>query len=103
MAKWSCTIQAACAHHEDPAKELEMNRKQNKKFVSIEEEYTTTMVILKTAGLSIIGLLLVVLFSYSVVSLESLHSFSPTIDALFSSENGVFYWNIATLALLLVL
>jgi hypothetical protein len=52
------------------------------------------------AGLSVAVLILILLFSYNVVSLDTLHNFSNSIDVLFNS-NLIFWWSLAPLAILM--
>lgn len=58
---------------------------------------------LRMAGYAMAGVVVVLVFSYSVVSLDGYHNFSQSIDVLFSSPMKVFWWNFAPLALLAVL
>lgn len=67
------------------------------KYVSLYDESSSG---LSKGGLALSSLILVVLFSYSTVNYDSLHNFSPTIDALFQGLGRVFGWSIAPLILL---
>lgn len=51
---------------------------------------------------SIGATILILVFSYSVVDLSILHTFSPIIADLFSSTSKIFWWTIAPLLLLIV-
>lgn len=58
---------------------------------------------LRCAGYTISMIILILLFSYSVVSLDSIHNFSPMISNLFTGADRIFWWHLAPLALLFVL
>ncbi len=58
--------------------------------------------LLKASALSLTGVLLVLILSYSVLNLDMLHDFSPSIDALFSSNARLFWWNIVPFVVLAV-
>ena len=58
---------------------------------------------LRCAGYALAMIILVLLFSYSIVSLDSIHSFSPTISTLFVGADRIFWWHLGPLALLFVL
>ena len=47
--------------------------------------------------------ILILLFSYSVISLDSVHHFSPTDSGLFTGADRIFWWQLAPLGLLFVL
>ncbi len=72
------------------------------RFIFSSSEYSDYP-ILKNGVLAFSALIVVLVFSYSVVSLDALHNFSPQIDALFSGEGKTFYWNLLSLALLAVI
>lgn len=57
----------------------------------------------KIVGYSLSGVLLVLLFSYSVVNIDQFHNFSPFLDNLFGSSGHIFWWNLAPLAILMFL
>ena len=59
--------------------------------------------LLRTVGFSIAGVIIVLLFSYGTVNLDTFHHFSPTIEAIFAGSNKMFWWNIAPLAILAIL
>jgi hypothetical protein len=58
---------------------------------------------LRSGGYALAMVVLVLIFSYSIVNLDSVHNFSTSIDTLFSGANHIFLWNLAPLALLFVL
>lgn len=58
---------------------------------------------MRSVGYALAMIILVLIFSYSIVSLDSIHSFSPTISTLFTGADRIFWWNLAPLALLFVL
>ncbi len=59
---------------------------------------------LRLAGCSLALVILIVSFSYSIISLDSVYNFSPKIDALFTaSGTSVFWWDLAPLGLLFFL
>ena len=45
-------------------------------------------------------LILILVFSYTTVSLDLFHDFSTSIDALFGSTNMIFWWSLAPLVIL---
>ncbi len=55
---------------------------------------------LKLAGMSAGLVILVVVFSYNVVSFDTFHNFGSQIDSLFAGSGREFYWFLAPLALL---
>lgn len=57
----------------------------------------------RMAGYALLCVVLVLVFSYSVISLDGVHNFSPAIDALFTGVDRIFYWNIAPIAILFFL
>lgn len=57
----------------------------------------------RMAGYSLAMVVLILIFSYSIVSLDAIHNFSPWIDALFTGADRIFFWNLAPVALLFVL
>ena len=58
---------------------------------------------LRSAGYTAAMVILILLFSYSVVSLDSVHNFSPMVSNLFTGADRIFFWHLAPLALLFVL
>ncbi len=70
------------------------------RFIFSTSEYTGSSHILRTLGLSLAGVIIIVIFSYSTVSFDSLHDFGGGIDSLFSSTAKIFYWNLAPAVLL---
>ena len=57
----------------------------------------------RIGGFAIASVILVLVFSYSFVSLDSVHKFSPMIELLFNGSYRLFWWSIAPLAILFVL
>lgn len=54
-------------------------------------------------GASALAVLIIFpLFSYNVISLDLLHNFSSSIDALFNNGNLTFWWNLIPISLLLL-
>lgn len=72
------------------------------KFVFQDSGYGTSHYF-RIAGYAVAMLILVLLFSYSVVDLNTIHHFSPSIDALFNAPDRIFFWHIAPLIVLFVL
>ena len=56
--------------------------------------------IFRAFGLSVCCLILALLFSYTIISLDLVHNFSLTIDSYFKSPSQLFWWNIVPLGLL---
>ncbi|KKR45459.1 MAG: hypothetical protein A3G47_00605 [Candidatus Zambryskibacteria bacterium RIFCSPLOWO2_12_FULL_39_45] len=73
------------------------------RYISSESSYTGSSHIIRTVGLAIVGVILILLFSYSTVSLDPIYNFSSSIDILFSTTDRVFWWNLAPLLVLAVL
>jgi hypothetical protein len=67
---------------------------------SYETNYSSISNIISTGGLALIGLALIVMFSYTVINYDYFHDFSPSVDALFTPLNRIFYWNAGIFALL---
>jgi hypothetical protein len=57
----------------------------------------------RMACYAIAMVIVVLIFSYSVVNLDAIHNFSPAIDALFAGADHIFLWNLAPLVVLFVL
>lgn len=57
----------------------------------------------RIAGFSIALVILIVLLSYTIISLDIFYNFSPTIDKLFFPESKIFWWNLAPIGLLFLL
>lgn len=70
------------------------------RYMFATSDFTGSTKILRTLGLSICAVTMVLIFSYSTVSLDALYNFSPQIDSLFTGLDRLFYWNIGVLALL---
>lgn len=47
--------------------------------------------------------IIVLIFSYSIISLDAIHNFSPSIDVLFTGTDRIFWWQLAPLAILFIL
>ena len=73
------------------------------RYISSESSYTGSSHIIRTVGLAIVGVILILLFSYSTVSLDPIYNFSSSIDILFSTTDRVFWWHLAPLLVLAVL
>ena len=73
------------------------------RYVFAESGYGGSAHVLRIAGFSLAGVVVFLLFSYSIVSLDLLYNFSPTVDALFSTPDKVFWWHLAPLLVLFVL
>jgi len=56
----------------------------------------------RTIGYSFAMLILVLIFSYSVVNLTIFYHFSPVIDNLFSDSNMIFWWDLIPIAILAI-
>lgn len=57
--------------------------------------------IFKKVGLSVAILIVILLFSYNVISLNVFHVFSSSIDTLFTNTNLIFWENLAPLVILM--
>lgn len=57
----------------------------------------------RMAGYALLCVVIVLIFSYSIISLDSIHNFSSQIDTLFTGSDRIFYWNIAPIAILFFL
>ena len=73
------------------------------RYIFSESKYSGASHIFRIIGLSLCSLVLFVLFTYTVINLNIFHDFSPTIDLLFTGSTRLFLWNIAPLALLVIL
>ena len=62
-----------------------------------------TMHYARMAGYSVAVVILILIFSFSVVSLDGIHNFSPSIDVLFNTKEHLFFWTLAPLGLLFIL
>jgi hypothetical protein len=70
------------------------------KYVSHYGEYGGAEGIVRTGGFVASILILVLIFSYTTVSLNLIHDFGSQIDGLFTGEGKIFWWSLAPLALL---
>ena len=73
------------------------------RFVFSASEYTGSNNMVRSGGLALSILILIMVFSYGTLNLDIFHDFGPQIDSLFSTANLVFYWNLASIALLALL
>ncbi|HEY0220740.1 MAG TPA: hypothetical protein VGC58_00785 [Candidatus Paceibacterota bacterium] len=73
------------------------------RFIFTASDYGRGDNILKLAGLSVAFLILMVLFSYNLVSYDLYHNFGPQIDQLFGSTARQFYWFLAPLAIMAIM
>ncbi len=70
------------------------------RFIFQASDYVGSSKIFRTVGLSLCGVILVLVFAYAIAGMDALHDFSPKIDMLFSSMDRIFYWNLGIMALL---
>lgn len=73
------------------------------RFIFTGSDYSGFTGLVRGAGLSLSALIMVLLFSYSTLNLDVFHNFSPQIDTIFAHSSSIFYWNLASLALLAIL
>lgn len=57
----------------------------------------------RLAGYAVAMVVVTMIFSYSIVNLDAIHNFSPSIDAIFTGTDKLFWWQLAPLAILFVL
>ncbi len=69
------------------------------RFIFSESGYGGSLHIMRVAGLSLAMTVLLLVFSYSTVSLDVFYNFSSTIDTLFVSGN-IFWWMLAPFLIL---
>ncbi len=69
------------------------------RYVYASYEYEAGSKFFRMLGLSLAAITLVLLFSYTVVSLDGIHNFGGSIDALFTGESKIFWLNLLPLAL----
>ena len=69
------------------------------RYIIAESGQGTTHII-RTAGLAFTALILVIMFSYTIVDLSEFYNFSHVIDSLFATPNTIFIANLIPLALL---
>lgn len=72
------------------------------KFIFQDSGYGTAHY-LRIGGYAVLLTILVLIFSYSVVSLDLIHNFSGSIDNLFNAPDRLFFWHLAPFILLFVL
>ncbi|HEY4505413.1 MAG TPA: hypothetical protein VJG67_01865 [Candidatus Paceibacterota bacterium] len=70
------------------------------RYVFAESFYTGTSHMIRTGGLALVTVILVILFSYNTVNFDVLHDFSPGMDIIFSGASREFWWNLTPLAIL---
>jgi hypothetical protein len=70
------------------------------RYIFAESSLTKTAHSFRIAGLALVSLALVLLFSYTVVDLSIFYNFSSTIDGLFANLTLIWVWNVAPLVLL---
>ena len=58
--------------------------------------------IFRVAGFSLVGVILVLIFNYSVINFGPIYNFSESIGSLFSPDK-IFYWDLASLGILFFL
>jgi hypothetical protein len=51
-------------------------------------------------GLTLAILIIILVFSYNIVSFDTFHNFSAQIDTLFKNNNLIFWWNLTPLVIL---
>ncbi len=73
------------------------------RYIFSESEYRASSNLLRSGGLAVSALILVMIFSYITVDLSSFHDFSPKIDDIFTSGDRIFYWNLASILILAIL
>lgn len=57
----------------------------------------------RIAGYALGGVIMVLLFSYTVISLDAVYNFSSQIDAVFTPHSKTFWWSLAPIGLLFFL
>lgn len=67
------------------------------------ESVASSMQYLRLGGFSIALTILFLIFYYTVLDISIFYNFSSSIDALFATTPYLFWWNLAPLALLLIL
>lgn len=70
------------------------------RYIFSASEYSGSLGMLKTVGLTLSAMVLVILFSYSTLNFDLFHNFSPQIDKIFMFKDAVFYWSLAPIVLL---
>jgi hypothetical protein len=72
------------------------------RYIFSESGYGSSK-IFRVSGLAAAAVIVVMVFTYSVISLDSLYNFSGATDVLFFGTDKIFYWNLAPLGLLFFL
>jgi hypothetical protein len=67
------------------------------KYVALYDVSSSTF---RNGGLAIAILVLIILFSYSVINFDLLHNFSGAIDQLFQGTGRIFGWSLVPLLIL---
>ena len=73
------------------------------RYIFAESGYSGASHIFRTVGFALCALVLFMLFTYTVINLDTLHDFSPTIDTLFNGGSRLFIWYLAPIVLLTIL
>ena len=63
-------------------------------YIFSESIHTGAPHLLRMVGLALIMLVLVVIFSYSVVNYDVFHNFTSSTDSLFTPLSRIFYWDV---------
>lgn len=72
------------------------------RYIGISYTYYKPPSFLSNTILALGGVILVLVLSYSTISLDVLYNPSDTIDRLFGGENTIFYWSLVPLLLLAI-
>ena len=70
------------------------------RYIFAESVHIGASHVFRTAGFAIALLIMILLFSHTIVSLDIIHHFSPMINGLFTGTTRIFLWNLAPLVLL---
>lgn len=70
------------------------------KFISHYAEYGPGEGALRTGGFVLALVIMLIVFSYTTISLDPIHNFGSQIDSIFGTETRLFWWSLAPLALL---
>jgi hypothetical protein len=73
------------------------------RYIDALSEYFDTGSMLRSAVMSAGVVILILIFSYSVINFDAFHDFSPFIDGLFATPDKIFYWSLVPIALLTAL
>jgi hypothetical protein len=72
------------------------------RFIFSESGYGGSLHLARVAGFALIGVVLTLVFTYSVVSLDVFYTFSPMVSNLFVPAN-IFWWTLGPLLLMFLL